>query len=222
MNHALPVVGTILYLSFPKNINLDKYMLRCFSFVHNVVLCAFSFFTFISLYNIIKNHGVITSSMYYFDNVDNFDSIVFLFYMSKYYEYIDTFMLYMQQKEPLFLQRFHHVGAVIAWHLLYYNRCDAIMFATIFNSFVHTIMYSYYASTIIFPYKITRWCKKYITSLQLIQLIFGPLFCQIMYYPPLESTWNYMIICIYNMYVFCLVVMFLQFFHRTYIQLKHT
>jgi hypothetical protein len=57
---------------------------------------------------------------------------------------MDTFLLYLHGKTPIFLQKYHHIGAVISWHLVYVYKVDAIWLPSLANSFVHTVMYSYY------------------------------------------------------------------------------
>jgi len=195
--HLTPIVGTILYLSFPKNLHLNKNILFVLSLFHNVGLVAFSGWTFLSLLNIIKTNGIVFQKNYYFQNPE-FDTIIYYFYLSKYYEFIDTFLVSMSGKTPLFLQKYHHVGAVICWHLCYYNKSDFVWMPSLLNSMVHTIMYSYYLLTSIKIQQV-RIIKPYITSLQLVQFAvnYANLY---FYYPPVDTITNYFIINIFAIY----------------------
>lgn len=52
----------------------------------------------------IDKYGVVFKPGYYFQYED-FDRIIFYFYLSKYYEFFDTFLLYMKGKDPIFFNR---------------------------------------------------------------------------------------------------------------------
>lgn len=219
MYHIIyPALGTAVYLYFPKNVKINTSYLFIISMLHNSILTLFSLYTFIGLMKNVYNSGIIHQHQYYFAD-SNFDRYIFLFYMSKYYEYIDTLLLYLQGKKPIFLQKFHHIGAVICWHLAYFYKVDSIAFITIANSFIHTIMYSYYFISL-FKVAWIRKYKVYVTSLQLAQLSLS-VSLPILYYPPNETQFNYCILLFFNTYIFCLIVMFLQFSYVNYITCKN-
>jgi len=110
--HLAPVIGIAGYLSYPKDLRIDATFLNCFSIVHNTLLVGFSAWTFLSLSKILCQRGIVFETQFYFQD-PHFDTIAFYFYLSKYYEFIDTFLLYLNGKTPLFLQKFHHIGAAI-------------------------------------------------------------------------------------------------------------
>ena len=89
--HLLPVIGTISYLSYPTYIKINPNVLFFISVLHNSFLIAFSAWTFISLSRVLLDKGIVFGSKYYF-NDPQFDKIIYYFYLSKYYEYIDTFI----------------------------------------------------------------------------------------------------------------------------------
>jgi hypothetical protein len=217
--HITPLVAIAGYVAYPKQLRINPTLLYFLSVIHNGLLVAFSAWTFISLSKILHNDGIVFQSNYYFQN-PQFDTVIYCFYISKYYEFFDTFLLYLNGKSPIFLQKYHHIGAVICWHLLYMYKVDGIWLATIANSFVHTIMYSYYFGCLLKINQV-RFIKKYITSLQLIQL-FIPNFIELYYYaPPIETTFNYSLIKFFVGYVSILVVLFSQFYYTNYIKSKH-
>jgi len=215
--HLTPIVGTILYLSFPKNLHLNKNILFVLSLFHNVGLVAFSGWTFLSLLNIIKTNGIVFQKNYYFQNPE-FDTIIYYFYLSKYYEFIDTFLVSMSGKTPIFLQKYHHVGAVICWHLCYYNKSDFVWMPSLLNSMVHTIMYSYYLLTSIKIQQV-RIIKPYITSLQLVQFAVNYINLYF-YYPPVDTITNYFIINIFAIYGIGLIYLFGIFYKKSYLEKK--
>jgi len=218
MNLLVPTVGTLCYFSYPTQLRISETLLYVVSVFHNSVLILFSGWTFVSLLNVIYKNGVVVQSNYYFAD-SHFDKIIFYFYLSKYYEYVDTFLLYLNGKQPILLQKYHHIGATFVWHLSYYYKVDAIWIATISNSFVHTIMYSYYLGCLL-KIKQVRVIKKYITSLQLVQLIVPNFIILYFYSPPVETAENFRIICVFIAYVSILIVLFGQFYYKSYVNVK--
>ena len=68
------------------------------------------------------NHDSSWMSAFYLSNCDtsgtlwndfDFGTWVFHFYLSKYYEFIDTWIILLKDKKPMFLQTFHHAGIVL-------------------------------------------------------------------------------------------------------------
>ena len=65
-----------------------------------------------------------------------------LFYLSKFYEVIDTAIVLTKGKKSSFLQTYHHTGAMFAmWSGIRYMSPPIWMF-TLINSFIHTFMVS--------------------------------------------------------------------------------
>lgn len=216
--HMFPIVGIFLYAVYPKSFRLSEFYLKTFSIIHNFLLVLFSAWTFMSLCYVFYSNDVLISTAHYFQD-PFFDKVIFLFYVSKYYEFFDTFLLYMNGKNPIFLQKYHHIGAVIVWHLCYVYKVDAVFISSFVNSFVHTIMYSYYLGCLL---KIpgVRIIKQFITTLQLVQLCVPSCVALWLYYPPADTTFNYGIILFFVGYVSVLVGLFGQFYFANYINVK--
>ena len=170
LKHIIPIISTILYFNFPKNIVVAEKYLYKFSLVHNITLSLFSLYIFLSLSKFIYTNGIVIDKEHYFSNKE-FDNIIFYFYISKYIEYIDTFLIYLKGKQPIFLQLYHHSGAVISWYLAYTYKLDCFWIPTLLNSFVHSIMYSYYTLSLL-KIDFIKSIKKYLTILQISQLLF--------------------------------------------------
>lgn len=65
-----------------------------------------------------------------------------LFYLSKFYEVVDTFIILAKGKKSSFLQTYHHAGAMLSvWAGIRYMSPPIWMFVLI-NSFIHAIMVS--------------------------------------------------------------------------------
>jgi hypothetical protein len=211
--HITPLLAIAGYLAYPKQLRINPSLLYLLSVIHNGLLVVFSSWTFVSLSQVLYNDGIVFKSNYYFQN-PHFETLIYLFYISKYYEFFDTFILYLNGKSPIFLQKYHHIGAVICWHLTYIYKVEGIWIATILNSFVHTIMYSYYLGCLL-KIKQVRFIKKYITSLQLCQLMPQPI-CLYLY----NTDDNYNILLFFTFYSVGLVILFGSFYYDNYIKTK--
>ena len=143
--------------------------------------------------------------------------ICFLFFVSKLYEFMDTWILLLKGKKTIFLQKYHHIGAALIMWGLTFSRTEASWIFLGFNSFIHTIMYFYYLLTC-FGYR-PKW-KIILTSLQLTQFVCG-LSLTIPYFM-LDCTTGpslYTLIA-NNAYVTILVFLFADFFKSTYTKPK--
>lgn len=216
MHHLIfPFLGTAFYLNMRRfYFNISPILLNYIALIHNTLLVLFSGYTFITISSILIEKGIVFEPEYYFSD-SRFNTIIFYFYISKYYEYVDTYLILLKNKTPGFLQKYHHCGAVICWHLCYFYKVDCIWMASWVNSLIHTIMYSYYAISILKLEFIQRY-KKYITKLQILQLIAANVVSPVMYYPPVESSFNYSIIVFFNIYVAFLIILFINFSNKTY------
>jgi hypothetical protein len=212
LKHIIPIISTILYFNFPKNIVVEEKYLYKFSLLHNIILSLFSLYIFSELSKFIYINGIVIEKEYYF-SYKKFDDIIFYFYISKYIEYIDTFLIYLKGKKPIFLQLYHHSGAVISWHLAYTYKLDCFWIPTLLNSFVHSIMYSYYALSLL-KFDFIKSIKKYLTILQISQLLF--LFSAFFLYKNVESNenWNLMLLCGFANII--QIFLFIDFYNKTY------
>ena len=59
--------------------------------------------------------------------------------------------------------------------------------------------------------------KKYITLLQIVQLISAVVVSPYFYYIPVETVFNYMIIILFNIYIYVLIFLFIKFSYSNYI-----
>jgi hypothetical protein len=213
MYHVAPVIGTYAYLHYPKDIRINANVLFLLSILHNACLVIFSAWTFYSLSTSMYKYGLVFEPRHYLQH-EEIDMAIFYFYISKYYEYVDTFLLHLNGKTPIFLQKFHHVGAVICWHLGYYYKVDSVVFASLLNSLIHTFMYSYYLGSLL-KIKQVRSIKPYLTFAQLVQL--GQFPVVICFYKN-ESLANYSVMFIFSCYATILIGLFMHFYWTNYIK----
>ncbi|KAL8653910.1 MAG: hypothetical protein Q9210_001825 [Variospora velana] len=95
-----------------------------------------------------------------------------LFYLSKFYEIVDTFIVLAKGKNTNFLQTYHHAGAMFCvWSGIRYMSPPIWMFVIV-NSAVHTLMYAYYALSSL-GIQVSQNVKSLITTPQIVQIVFG-------------------------------------------------
>jgi hypothetical protein len=96
--------------------------------------------------------------------------LAFLFYLSKYYEFMDTVILIVKRKKVSLLQTYHHAGAVLTMFGLVYTQASSALWFVCLNSMIHTLMYTYYlfsACGVRLP------GKSLITTVQIVQFFVG-------------------------------------------------
>jgi hypothetical protein len=139
--------------------------------------------------------------------------------MSKYWEYLDTVFLIVAGKPVSFLQWFHHLGAgLVLWVLVRYENAEIWIFI-VFNSFIHTLMYTYYAASVRgVNLTLVKWMM---TLLQILQLFIGGTIISVwhpMNQPSYRADWQQMGSYLFSQaYIAALLVMFIQFFIETYL-----
>ena len=100
---------------------------------------------------------------------------LYIYWLSKYYELLDTVFMILRHKsrQISFLHVFHHSSMpFLADYGYHYAPWPPVGFGLALNSFVHIVMYSYYAMTACIPLHDFTW-KKLITQLQIAQFIIG-------------------------------------------------
>ncbi|KEF56824.1 uncharacterized protein A1O9_07014 [Exophiala aquamarina CBS 119918] len=95
-----------------------------------------------------------------------------IFYLSKFYEVIDTFIILAKGKKSSFLQTYHHAGAMLCmWAGIRYMSPPIWMFVLV-NSAIHAIMYTFYLMSTI-GVTVPKWFKQSLTTLQITQFVIG-------------------------------------------------
>jgi len=101
--------------------------------------------------------------------------VIWWFFISKFVDFMDTFFIIVKKKnnQLSFLHVCHHATTPIAvWMCAQWTPTGHVTFGPLINSFIHSVMYSYYflssMGPTIQPY---LWWKKYLTSMQIGQFI---------------------------------------------------
>ena len=141
----------------------------------------------------------------------------YLFYLSKYYEFVDTWIVIARGRRPIFLQVFHHIGAVFGmWMGMVLHSTGAWIFM-ILNSFIHSLMYFYYATSVL-KLPLPKFFKKLITKMQMIQFIIGNscAILQIYIYSNVIPLADKVCIMYHVVYTSILFLLFNAFYQKTY------
>eukprot|EP00808_Paulinella_micropora_P019879 g81543.t1 len=163
--------------NYQRNKDFWKFIMKSY----NLLMSLFSLLVFVAGARALYRTPLYTEDCGIMMRDPVWNTAVYAFYVSKYVEYADTFFIYLMDKPVSFLQWYHHIGAAmsLAFFILYSSE-NAWIF-TVFNSFIHTIMYYYFSLTVMNPDPKTK--KKLeafrpvMTAMQLCQFIFGCLAC---------------------------------------------
>ncbi|XP_065176460.1 very long chain fatty acid elongase 6-like [Sycon ciliatum] len=144
----------------------------------------------------------------------------FLFMMSKFVEFGDTFFIVLKKKKLIFLHWFHHVTVLwFCWFSFINPHGPARVFGVI-NMIIHFIMYTYYGVSASGLYKPPKWINISITTLQLSQMVTGISTTSWAYYQqrsgedcPMSDMQFSVSMAMYASYT----VLFGNFFYKTYI-----
>jgi len=189
--------------------------------VYNYLMCFYSVVTFVLSSYVLWHTQLFTNDCNILFRNRMFVILTKGFYYSKFVEYLDTFFLYVKNSPVSYLHWIHHIGASVnLWFLIVYEGEPGWVFVWL-NSFIHTMMYWYFATTL---YARCDCFKPFITISQIAQFLTGFAFLWI--YPrkvPCFRQDKYRMIGIYYytwFYVGIVLLLFLNFFVRTYLQKK--
>jgi len=173
---ACYLVGVLLLWLWMKD--RPAYTLKGITLIHNVFLCAASLIMFIglttSLWGIAMRNRDDWEEVFFCDthqkevNKGPLYFWVYMFFFSKFYEWLDTALIILKKNKLGFLHVYHHwVTMLLVWICLE-TAIPVQWSAQILNTLVHVFMYYYYSMATL---KINVWWKKYITQLQIVQFL---------------------------------------------------
>jgi len=194
---------------------LDKFVA-----FHNFVMCVFSFVVLCAvappIYRAYSGgywHAVHPGFGMEWKNVAFWS---WLFYMSKYYEFIDTAILIVKGSRPGGLQVYHHMGAVIGMYVMLISHSPASSVWLGLNAFIHTLMYAYFLAASL-GIRLNA-VKPFITSLQIVQFFAGNYLGLSFYWVPGSMTdLGYFSITFNAVYTQVLILLFARFFYESYV-----
>ncbi|EFY90736.1 GNS1/SUR4 family protein [Metarhizium acridum CQMa 102] len=144
-----------------------------FAFVvfHNVLLAVYSAWTFWGMLSGMRRSIPSSTQMGRIWN-EGLNYYGWIFYLSKFYEVLDTFIILAKGKFSSTLQTYHHAGAMLCmWAGMRYMSAPIWVFVLV-NSFIHALMYTYYTLTA-FSIRVPMVIKRTLTTMQITQFIVG-------------------------------------------------
>lgn len=190
--------------------------------IHNLILCVFSFVAFFGqmyeAYLVLTNFGPFAVYCGTFNDVWDLRMAQWgiAFYLSKYYELVDTVFLCVRKKPMTVLHLFHHSIVIpISW-MAVYSRIYMGWLTAFNNTGVHIVMYFYFA---IYALGYRPWWKKYLTSLQILQFVIDmstsiPFI--VIYFMGIPCRGELYAWIIANLTGFALLLLFMNFYRHTY------
>ncbi|CAK1603821.1 unnamed protein product [Parnassius mnemosyne] len=173
---------SITYLLFilklgPKVMKLRQpFELRRIIIIYNFFQVAYSCFILFRGSRLILYNGLLGSSclMDKEDSRWNLSTSIYYYFFAKVTELMDTifFVLRKNYRQVTFLHIYHHSSMMwCSWIALKYEPSYSVIFLGTINSFVHIIMYIYYALSAFPDLNKYLWWKKYITLIQILQFM---------------------------------------------------
>ncbi|KYN02228.1 Elongation of very long chain fatty acids protein 4, partial [Cyphomyrmex costatus] len=182
---------------------------------------------FIKLYNIVQ---ILANAWLTYQYIDGglFSTklmCVWYYFLLKILDYVETgvFVLRKKDNQITILHLYHHVSTLfITWIIMRYYAIPFIAVASLINSFVHTIMYTYYFLTACGPniQKAIAPMKRWITIIQMVQFVILFLYgLQTMLSCKVEQNFA---LFIYLGNIIINFYLFYNFYQKTYTKLKKT
>ncbi|EST04868.1 GNS1/SUR4 membrane protein [Kalmanozyma brasiliensis GHG001] len=173
-------------------------ILRFLVLVHNAALAVYSGWTWAMMFPLVVDffvqgwrsagfEGVKLALCSMPTNFPHLGKYAYIFYISKYYEVVDSIILLLKGKRVSNLQSYHHAGAIICMWVAYRYQSQPVWVFCVFNSFVHTWMYTYYfCAAMRWPFP--RAVKRNLTTMQIAQIASGTLLTNLYLLTTLNSS----------------------------------
>jgi len=195
--------------------------------LHSFLLAVYSGWTFIFSTQIVVER---ISEVGFYESICDPDKILWKnrhlsfwvahFYISKYYEFVDTWIVLLKGKDPMFLQTFHHAGIVILMWGFVVTSNTVVLVIVCFNSLIHTMMYTYYTCSAL---SIEIPGKKYMTQAQIIQFMVGIGITFLAHFKEgCLTPGQSLVLFLTQLYAVALIVLFVQFYIKSYSDKKQS
>jgi len=228
----IPIVSVISYLLFSKvffnnlrlllRIDPKGLVISRLTALHNGLLALYSGWTFVCTAPLVVSYmlkygfwGTLCDPKQNLWLNYNFQFWLTHFYISKYYEFIDTWIVLVKGRTPIFLQTFHHAGiTILMWGFVVTDNTIGLVIVC-FNSFIHTLMYSYYFFAT-FGYQSPL--KHYLTQAQIIQFLLGmSLTIPAHFISGCLTPAQSLVLGITQVYTVILIALFISFYINSYV-----
>lgn len=196
---------------------------RGFVAVHNLALAAFSAVCAWNSWGVVLEHAATQGLWAVYCDPDGLlwrnglGAWSLVFYISKYYEFVDTWILVYKGKPASFLQVYHHTGIAFIMWCAVASQSAWLLFVVLLNAMIHTAMYTYFFIKTVAP-KTEIKAARYLTMAQIGQFLTG-IVCTIPIFfwgerCDTESS-RFALACL-HIYGFGLIALFVLFARRKY------
>lgn len=230
----VPFVGAVMYFTviyiLKTNIKTKRRVLL-FSQLHNLFLCLLSLLMMIgTLYNVVVfvirkgNYDVMCDRLYgpISMAIGGLNFWCYVFYVSKYYEMLDTVLMVLKGRPLTLIHCYHHFIVPFLFYSFMVTDSTAHWVLVVNNSFIHVVMYAYY---LLRTLGYNPWWKELITVGQIIQFVIDmsstwPHIFTVIFMTPNVAGWicrGSMLACMFGQIVgLSFIYLFSEFYFRTY------
>ncbi|GBG88886.1 hypothetical protein CBR_g48498 [Chara braunii] len=152
----------------------DPWLLRALVLVHNLFLAVLSLFMGSGILHHAWRNGYSVWGNKVRDEEDTLGRLIYLFYVSKLYEFVDTLIMLLKRNlwQVSFLHVYHHGTISLVWWIM----CYRSYFSAAMNSWIHVAMYMYYFLAAVLGKDEKKRKKylfwgKYLTIMQMVQFV---------------------------------------------------
>jgi len=186
-----PAIGVSCYalaVFLLKQIPGKPLQMQTLSILHNIVMIAVSLVTGVFAFIAMRERYVLEG----FDGIfcaqrkpsTTLDGPVGfwlkVYYLTKYYEFVDTFILCLKKKPTIPLHLYHHgIMPVLSWMWCRSGWLEGSIWCVVVNSWIHVMMYSYYLLAALGK---KVWWRRHITQAQIVQFITGFVYVNIYFF----------------------------------------
>eukprot|EP00741_Cyanophora_paradoxa_P016368 tig00020912_g15803.t1 len=204
---------------------IKPFQLKLFSILHNVFLVGLSGYMCAEAIRQAVNgkYGFFCNAYDKSPKGQAMADIVYIFYVSKLYEFMDTVIMILRGKfnQVSFLHVYHHTTIfIIWWYIATHAPGGDAYYSTALNSFIHFVMYSYYLGTCLgeksFIRRVTTVVKPHITKMQMFQFV--TMASQAVYDLTHKCDYPRGLIQIYFWYMLSLLALFGNFYVQSYLK----
>ena len=237
LHPVIPFVSVALYLTLSNPIcnwiretfKLESKgpFIQNLTIIHSSILAVYSLWTFLGSTKIVLEYysdhglwGTLCDDDEVLWNAKGMGFWATHFYLSKFYEFIDTWIVLLKGREPIFLQTYHHAGIVICMWAMVITSNTSVLVCVVLNSFIHTIMYTYYVYAAL---GYSSPIKHYLTTAQMIQFFTGiGITVYLFALPKCMNPAQSVALGSLHLYAVYLIVLFWDFYKTSYLEGKKT
>ena len=202
--------------------NRERVNVKWIVFVHNTLLLLWSVVMFLGIVSVALPLGLAKGPYHLLCNPDDsmlaggrLTFFMYIYYLSKFIELIDTVILVLKKLPLTVLHTFHHgVVVIMVWTWIEWG-WGLTFWGAGFNTFVHCFMYYLFARASIASTPYRPWWKKHLTSLQLLQFFSVLILIFVWFYACSTGPFNVVVFSQAVNIIF--LVLFTNFYLQTYV-----